>query len=128
LITRFKEFVEDAQKGIPTIMGIAVTNDGVSLQQLCEGMWVKGRFDRNIRLDHPTHLRGEEGQPHAHVYGRKGDEIVAVNLDGTASHGSKGRLHPDDAEALRVRGFDIRADRIVEWWSLPVPVTILLEG
>jgi hypothetical protein len=126
LIKRFKDFVEDAEKGIPTIFGIAVTNDGLSLNQLNEGQWIKGRFDRNIRLDQPTHLQGQ-GQAHAHVYGRKGDEIVAVNLDGTASHGSKGRLHLDDAEALRNRGYTIRPDRIVEWWELDRPVQILLE-
>jgi hypothetical protein len=126
LIKRFMEFVEDAEKGIPTITGIAVTNDGETLKQLNEGQWIRGRFDRNIRLDQPTHLQGK-GQPHAHVYGRKGDEIVAVSLDGAGSHGSKGRLHPDDADALRARGFTIRTDRIVEWWELESPAQILLE-
>lgn len=125
MIKRFREFVED-ETGLPTISGIAVTNDGSSLNQLNEGQWIKGRFDRNIRLDAPTHLQGQ-GQPHAHVYGRKGNEIVAVNLDGTASHGRKGRLHPDDATALRNRGYAIRQDRIVEWWELGTPVQILLE-
>jgi hypothetical protein len=50
------------------------------------------------------------------VYGRKGKEIVVVNVDGTRSHGTKGRLHKKDAEALRGRGFNINKDGIVEWW------------
>ena len=68
-----------------------------------------------------------DGQPHAHVFGRKGDEIVVVNLDGTGSHGTKGRLHPDDADVLRARGFEIPTDRIIERWLLDEPVIILME-
>jgi hypothetical protein len=125
LIKRFKQFVEDAENGVPTITNIAVSNDGLRLQQIYEGKWISGRFDRNIRLDQATHLLGD-GQPHAHVFGRKGDEIVAVNLDGTGSHGSKGRLHPDDAGVLRARGYEIPTDRIIEWPSLAEPVQVLL--
>ncbi|MCC2977166.1 hypothetical protein LK533_10840 [Sphingomonas sp. PL-96] len=56
---------------------------------------------------------------HAHVYGRKGGQLAVVNANGTGSHGSKGRLHPRDADALAKQGFNIRADRIVEWWVVP---------
>lgn len=38
-----------------------------------------------------------------------------MNLDGTASHGTKVRLHVKDADALRARGFTARAENIVEW-------------
>jgi hypothetical protein len=127
VIKSFRQIVEDGEQGIPTIFAVILTNDGESLKQLQEGQWINGRFDRNIRLDQPTHLQGQ-GQAHAHVYGRKGDEIVAVNLDGTASHGAKGRLHPDDADALRARGYQIPADRIIEWWDLASPVRVLLLG
>ncbi|WP_267421437.1 hypothetical protein [Methylobacterium sp. GC_Met_2] len=88
---------------------------GTELQRLDEGKWVKGRFDRSIRIDLATHLL--RGDVHGHVYGRNGDELVVVNIDGSASHGKKGRLHPDDAEALRKHGFRIPVDRIVEWWE-----------
>ncbi|MDZ4108587.1 MAG: hypothetical protein U1E18_03195 [Brevundimonas sp.] len=82
---------------------------------LLEGLWLDGRFKRNIRIDRPTHLGGD-GDPHAHVYGRKGDEIVAVNLDGSPSHGTTGRLHSKDADKLRARGFQIPSTNIIEWW------------
>lgn len=82
-----------------------------------ERKWVKGRFERNIGIDQPSHLHGE-GQMHAHVLGRRGNELGVVNLDGTASHGTKVRLHPKDADALRARGFSVRADNIVEWFKL----------
>ncbi|MFN4042040.1 MAG: hypothetical protein ACK4I0_10290 [Brevundimonas sp.] len=82
---------------------------------LLEGLWLDGRFKRSIRIDRPTHLGGA-GDPHAHVYGRKGDEIVVVNLDGSPSHGTTGRLHTKDAEKLRARGFQIPATNIIEWW------------
>lgn len=81
--------------------------------ELYEGRkWIAGRFDSNIGIDQPTSGRGQQ---HAHVYGRKGNEIVVVNLDGTGSHGTKGKLHDDDAAALRARGYSVRDDNIVEW-------------
>ncbi|ACB96742.1 helix-turn-helix domain-containing protein [Beijerinckia indica] len=84
-------------------------------EKLVEGLWIPGRYDKNIRIDQPTHLKG--GQPHAHVLGRKGQELVIVNADGTASHGTKGRLHAKDADALRQRNFQIPEDNIIEFWS-----------
>jgi len=77
-----------------------------------EGKWVKTDTTNSIRVDQPTH---GVGQPHAHIYGRKGNEMGVVNLDGTASHGTQMRLSDKDAETLRTHGFDIRPDRIVEW-------------
>ena len=94
--------------------------------ELYEGRkWIPGRFDANIGIDQPTH---GVGQTHAHVYGRKDKKIVAiVNFDGTASHGAKGRLHKDDADALRDRGFDIPQDNIVEWVELDEQPHLLID-
>jgi hypothetical protein len=63
---------------------------------------------------------------HAHVFGRKGNEIVAVNVDGSASHGTKGRIPEKDAEKLRSLGFMIPPDRIIEWTVLQNAPTVLL--
>lgn len=93
---------------------VDATADGSSIQTLEEGKWIDGRFPSNIRIDQPTHLGGD-GQAHAHVYGRRGNEIGVVNFDGTPSHGTKCELHPQDANALRGRGFSVRADNMVEW-------------
>jgi hypothetical protein len=82
-----------------------------------ERKWIDGRFDRNIGIDQPSHLHGD-GQTHAHVLGRRGNELGVVNFDGTGSHGSKFKLHPKDADALRARGCKVRADNIVEWVKL----------
>ena len=41
-----------------------------------------------------------------------------MNIDGTGSHGTKGKLHKRDATALRARGFKIRDDNMVEWIEL----------
>ena len=90
-----------------------------------ERKWVKGRFDRNIGIDQPSHLHGD-GQMHAHVLGRRGNELGVVNLDGTASHGTKVRLHSKDADALRARGFTVRADNIVEWLTLGAMPNMIL--
>ena len=107
---RFREFSE-----LPMLDAVIIASEDGTFE-LYEGRkWVSGRFDRNIGIDHPTH---GAGQTHAHVYGRKGDQIVAVNLDGTASHGTKGRLHKDDATALQKRGFNVQPGQIVEWTKL----------
>lgn len=81
-------------------------------QHLEEGKWVDGRFEKNIRIDQPAH---GVGQQHAHIYGRKGEQIGILNLDGSASHGSKMRLHKKDMAVLSARGFDVPDDGIVEW-------------
>ena len=69
-----------------------------------------------MRVDHATH---GVGSTHAHVYGRKGNEVGVVNLDGTASHGTRMNLSKKDAETLQTHGFNIRHDRIVEWVVRP---------
>ncbi|MFZ6780422.1 hypothetical protein ACO0LD_26630 [Undibacterium sp. Ji83W] len=92
-----------------------VLDNPTSIQTLNEDRkWITGRFERNIGIDQPTHLQSD-GQTHAHVMGRRGNELGVVNLNGSPSHGSKFKLHQKDADALRARGFKIRADNIVEW-------------
>ncbi|BAQ48066.1 hypothetical protein [Methylobacterium aquaticum] len=113
LMRKAMDAVDDGLGNFPEIR-IEACFDGGALLRLDEGKWIPGRFDNNIRIDQPTHLLG--GDPHAHVFGRKGNELIVVNLDGSASHDMKGRLHPDDAEALRRQGFNIGVNRIVEWW------------
>ena len=106
---------------------VVVSGDGGSAEILEDGKWIKGKLDRNIRIDQPTDGH-DAGQPHAHVYGRNPrQELVIVNMDGTASHGKKGRLSPEDAEALKARGWTIRRDRIVEYFVLPGNPQLLLE-
>jgi hypothetical protein len=97
-----------------TLDSVFIRRENLTLELLEEGKWVTGRFERSIRIDHPTHLHGD-GQVHAHVLGRKGDELGVVNFDGTASHGSRFKLHDRDANALRALGFDLPPDNIVEW-------------
>lgn len=103
----FKEFTD-----LPTLVDVLVTKDARTVEALQEGKWVSGKFENNIRIDQPTH---GVGQTHAHVLGRKGNELGVVNIDGSASHGTKCRLSDVDADALRGRGFKIRAGNIVEW-------------
>jgi len=86
-------------------------------ETLREGKWVKGKLPTSIRIDPATY---GAGQTHAHIFGRKGNELGVVNLDGTASHGSKMVLSQQDAEALTARGFKIPASRIVEWIAIEI--------
>ncbi len=115
---KLMDIVESINTGIPVIDRITIVDGDMNFERIDEGRIISGRFPDNIRIDQPTHLQGN-GQAHAHVYGRKGHELVAVNFDGSSSHGSKGRLHRADADALRGQGFKIRQDRIVEWWVVP---------
>ncbi len=114
---RFKDFAK-----LPVLEEVLFTHDGTAFQVLEEGKWIDGRFDRNIRIDHPTH---GVGQTHAHVYGRKGSELGVVNVDGTGSHGTMIKLHRKDAAALRKVGVKVRRDNIVEWIVLPDPPQLL---
>jgi hypothetical protein len=115
MIKRFRSYILELMEQLegPTLDEVILTEDGSTFELLKEGNIIRrGRFGRNIRIDQPNH---GVGQAHAHVIGRKGKETVVVNIDGTGSHGTKGRLHPKDADALRARGFNIRPDNIVEW-------------
>jgi hypothetical protein len=107
------DMIEGAE--LDTLDEVIISTNGTDAEVFNEGMWVNGRFPQSVRIDQPTH---GVGQTHAHVYGRKGDEIGVVNIDGTPSHGTKMRLSQDDADALRGRGFKIPVNRIIEWLSL----------
>lgn len=120
-IKQFRKELELAK--LPVLDRVLLASDNASVE-LYEGRkWIAGRFDRNIGIDQPSH---GVGQQHAHVLGRNGNKIVVVNLDGTGSHGTKGRLHNDDAAALRARGFIIGPDNIVEWYTLNDQPELLL--
>lgn len=113
----FRQYVREVeQEKVLRLAAIYVTDDGHEYQRLNEDRkWVNGRFQRNLGIDQPT---SGAGQVHAHVLGRKGKELVIVNFDGTASHGTKGKLNNKDATALRKLGFAIRDDNLVEWWVI----------
>jgi hypothetical protein len=121
----FKQFRADIESAVapPFIDEVLIVSEDFSVELLQEGKWISGRFPDNIRIDLATH---GAGQTHGHVYGRKGNELLAVNVDGTASHGTKGRIHDRDAAALRGRGFSLRADNIVEWLSVGTWPQLLL--
>lgn len=106
---KYKELFPDSLDAI-----YLVSENMQDFKLLQEGKLASGRFPRNIRLDQPTHLQGD-GQLHAHVFGRKGNELGVVNYDGSGSHGSKFKLHDKDADTLRGLGFAIPPDNIVEW-------------
>lgn len=106
----FKQFLDDTE--LPIIDRVMVVSSDGRLELFEGRKWVSGRFENNIGIDQASSGRGQQ---HAHVYGRKGDQIVVVNVDGSASHKTRGRLHDADAAALRDRGFKISKDNIVEW-------------
>ncbi len=109
-IMPFQEFAN-----LPFLDQVAITSRGNEFELLSEGKWTSGRFERNIRIDQPTH---GVGQTHAHILGRKGDQLGVVNFDGSSSHGTKMRLHKKDAEALRGAGASIPKNNIIEWVAL----------
>lgn len=96
---------------------LVVQPDLVQYGLLREGKVIPGRFPSSIRINQATHLHGD-ADPHAHVFGRRGDELGVVNFDGTGSHGSKFKLHDKDADALRAQDFKIRPDNLVEWTAI----------
>lgn len=124
MVISFKEFIRRGLglDPLPELDEVYVTEDGINVVILRDGK--NGSFDKSLRVDNPTH---GTGQRHAHVYGRKGSEIVVVNVDGSASHGTKGRFPEKDADKLRSLGFMIPPDRIVEWTVLKNAPTLLLE-
>lgn len=75
-------------------------------------LWYSGRYRLNIRTDSPAEP-GETFDVHAHVHDEEGNELVVVNLDGTARHGVAGTLHPDDARTLRALAYRIPDDRVI---------------
>src|SRR5215475_10448645 len=100
---------------LPVLNQIIVSTDGETAQVLQERTWIRGRFERNIGIDNAA---DDYGQENARVLGRKGEQLVVVNLDVTGSHGTKGRLHDKDAAALRAKGFEIHPGNLIEWDTL----------
>jgi hypothetical protein len=99
--------------------------DDATTMRIEEGKWIKTTTRNTIRIDHPTH---GVGQTHAHIYGRKGKEIGVINLDGSASHGTRMRLTEPDSAILRAHGFTVRPDRVVEWIVVKEVTRELLLG
>ncbi len=114
-MNKFGQFIREQMADLPELDCVLVATDGNNFELFEERKWVPGRFSKNIGIDQPSH---GVGQTHAHVYGRKGNEIVVVNWDGTGSHGTKGKLKNADAIALKARGFTISRNNIVEWVPL----------
>jgi hypothetical protein len=79
-----------------------------AVERLDEGKWIQN----DIRIDQANY---GAGQTHAHIYGRKGNELGVVNIDGSGSHGTKMRLRSDHADALRAKNFNIPKDNMIEW-------------
>lgn len=124
----FKQYLSEVNgDDLPVLSGFAIVSPDQASVVLEEGKWVKGRFDRSIRIDQATHRQGE-GQTHAHLYARNGQQYGVVNLDGTASHGPKCKVHPDDAAELSKRNFKLPPNNVVEWFALEGEPQFLLEG
>jgi hypothetical protein len=109
--------IEEVLTGLPVVEELIIIVDGDCYETLTEGKWIIGRFKNNIRIDRPTH---GAGQVHAHilVLGRRGNELGVINLDGTASHGTKMVLSQEDATALQARDFVIPPNRVIEWFMI----------
>ena len=103
---------EKLKNPLPFLEEVHTVEESGFAQKLQEGKWINVRFKGAIRIDQPTY---GAGQIHAHILGRKGKEIGVVNIDGTASHGSKCKLPVDIADELRARGFAVKQSNIVEW-------------
>jgi hypothetical protein len=124
----FKQFLTEGNGGdLPVLSGFAIVSPDQTSVVLQEDKWVNGRFDRSIRIDQATHRQGE-GQTHAHLYARNCQQYGVVNLDGTASHGEKCKVHPRDAAELSKRNFTLPTNNIVEWFALEGERQFLIEG
>lgn len=88
------------KKKQPTSADQVIISDGAETLFLVEGKWVKGDFDKEIRVDRNTHMRS--GEKHAHIHDRKGNEMYALTQAGKPSHNSKPfKLSKNQADALR---------------------------
>jgi hypothetical protein len=119
-VIRFGEFAK-----IPELKEVFVPTGLNDFEMLVEGQWIKGHFAGSVRIDQANY---GAGQRHAHVYGRQGEEIGVVNVDGSPSHGTKCRLRDDVADALRKKGFKIPLSNLVEWARLESQPILLLES
>lgn len=108
-----------------TLDELFIVHESGETIRLNEGKWIKTSSKNKIRVDHPTH---GVGQTHAHIYGRKGNEMGVINIDGTPSHGTSMTVSKQDAKTLRSNGFTIPTNRIVEWFVLGADDFQLLLG
>ena len=83
-----------------------------------EGQWISGK--KNFyRVDAVTHMQSGD-QRHVHIYAKSkdkpGTELGVLNMDGSASHGTKMRLTKRMANELEKKcGVAVPENRIVEW-------------
>src|SRR3974390_347630 len=97
---------------LPALDQIIVSTDGETVEVLRERTWIGGRFERNLGIDNAMDGFGER---QAHVLGRKDDQLVIVDLNGPGGDGTKGRLHDNEAAALRAKGFEVHPGHLVTW-------------
>lgn len=103
-----------------------IASVGADLVRLDEVKTIVVPKGGHIRIEAPRH--GGGGQVHGHIYGRSGNQLLVVNLDGTGSHGTKGVLSRPQAAILKANGFSIRPDRVVEWYWVVFDNRVLLLG
>ncbi|MBE6285924.1 MAG: hypothetical protein E7093_05745 [Bacteroidales bacterium] len=70
------------------------------------------------RLDRSNNTTGQ--QTHIHVYAdkKRHHQLYAINIDGSSHDGSKYLLSPKHQDALRVIGFIVPKDGLLEWCDL----------
>ncbi len=115
LIVKILEILEQRRIDELDELWVVEVKAGVT-HSIVEGKWVQTGKTLSIRIDNPTY---GAGQVHAHIIGKKNDELGVVNLDGTGSHGTRMTLSRKAATTLTQHGFQIRPDRIVEWIGDP---------
>ncbi|MGJ8690834.1 MAG: hypothetical protein ACSHXZ_15110 [Gammaproteobacteria bacterium] len=119
------EIIQDVRERGDALDEVFIVQENGDTVRLKEGKWIPTSSKNKMRIDHPTH---GVGQTHVHIYGRKGEEIGVVNLDGTSSHGTSMKLSRKDAETLRSHDFTIPINRVIEWLSLEKDGFQLLLG
>lgn len=74
----------------------------------------------SYRIDPPRGEPGPGNQRHIHVYARNGNQVYAMNLDGTAHDGCHKVQIPQDTTSLLVqKGFTLPPNNIIEFYNQP---------